>query len=623
MAVGDQVIGQGEWVYLNGNSHWYPWVRTKITEETGSNVTILIEGWIYAGLGDGIDYNNAIVQNQLSLYSSVEGYRRSQEIRAVQIHPNQGWIYNNDTPVTSYTVVISKQSTPITLRGYLETSGNDLYQGLSSTATTEDLLISSISTYTITYSGNATGVSGVPSQQIKNHDQSINLSTTIPVRTGYTFEGWATSSTATTVKYRAGITYSYSENANLVLYAVWSPITYTVAYNKNGGTWSNGTPANQTKVYNQPLALTSIKPTRNGYSFWSWNTKADGSGTNFGSNGTYNTNADAILYAQWTPNLYNISYNAKGGTNAPNPQTKIYGENLVLSDTIPTRTNYVFLGWDTDSAATDAKYCTGTNHTSNNVYEQNESIVLYAVWVPSTYTVTYNSNNGNWTGPSTQIKNYSEPLTLTSIEPTLDGYTFSGWGTNADGSGQNYSIGDTYNKDENVTLYALWKYTVTYNANSGSGNMATSSAFLGTSLRLRKNTFTKNLYNFDGWATSVNGAKVYNDQGVFVGRNTTLYAHWVEKPKGWINRIRLSTGSEGNNSTNDFVIGTTFDQVQYSESNSVTLLDIINNLKTFFSSKMFMFYKGKEPMNQNVMQWYQVIATTENPTDTETIIANS
>ncbi|MBR2528905.1 MAG: RICIN domain-containing protein, partial [Blautia sp.] len=71
---------------------------------------------------------------------------------------------------------------------------------------------------------------------------------------------------------------------------------YTVAFNANGGA---GVPASQTKYYNNNLTLSSTKPTLTGYTFQSWNTKADGTGTNYAAGGSYTTNADVTLYAMW------------------------------------------------------------------------------------------------------------------------------------------------------------------------------------------------------------------------------------------------------------------------------------------------------------------------------------
>lgn len=71
-------------------------------------------------------------------------------------------------------------------------------------------------TYTISY--NANGGTGAPSSQTKDPNTNLTLSSTQPTRTGYTFKGWSTSSTATTPTYSAGGT--FSTDADTILYAV-------------------------------------------------------------------------------------------------------------------------------------------------------------------------------------------------------------------------------------------------------------------------------------------------------------------------------------------------------------------------------------------------------------------
>ena len=117
--------------------------------------------------------------------------------------------------------------------------------------------------YTISYDAN--GGTGAPASQTKIYGLKMTLSSTKPTRSGYTFKGWGTTSTATSAFYQPGD--SYSANSNRTLYAVWeqnAPTTYTVSYNANGG---NGAPGSQTKTHNVALTLSSTKPTRNGYTF--------------------------------------------------------------------------------------------------------------------------------------------------------------------------------------------------------------------------------------------------------------------------------------------------------------------------------------------------------------------
>lgn len=146
--------------------------------------------------------------------------------------------------------------------------------------------------------------------------------------------------------------------------------SYTVTYNANGGT---GAPSSQTKWHGTALTLSTTKPTRTGYSFQGWSTANDSS-VEYAAGASYTANAAVTLYAVWKANTYAVKYNANGGTGAPANQTKTYGVTLKLSSTIPTRTNYNFLGWGTTASSTTVSYAAGANYTAN------AAITLYAIW---------------------------------------------------------------------------------------------------------------------------------------------------------------------------------------------------------------------------------------------------
>lgn len=150
--------------------------------------------------------------------------------------------------------------------------------------------------YKITY--NANGGSGAPSSQTKWKNQALTLSSTRPTRTGYTFLGWSTSSSATTATYSDGDTYPSGSNANATLYAVWKIITYPVTYYANANNVSN-LPGSQTKEYGNTLKLSSAIPTRPEYEFLGWATSASATAAQYPAGSNYTPNADAKLYAVW------------------------------------------------------------------------------------------------------------------------------------------------------------------------------------------------------------------------------------------------------------------------------------------------------------------------------------
>lgn len=145
--------------------------------------------------------------------------------------------------------------------------------------------------YTVSF--NANGGTGAPGSQTRWYGEVIYLSSTRPTRTGYVFKGWAKSPSGA-VEYQPGS--AYGLDANTTLYAIWSPETYTISFNANGG---SGAPGNQTKTYGQTLTLSSTRPTRTNYNFIGWGTSSGSTSAAYQPGGSYTSNGNATLYAVW------------------------------------------------------------------------------------------------------------------------------------------------------------------------------------------------------------------------------------------------------------------------------------------------------------------------------------
>ena len=226
-------------------------------------------------------------------------------------------------------------------------------------------------------------------------------------------------------------------------------------------------------------------------------------------------------------NEYTITYNANGGSGAPSSQTKHYGYDLVLSDTVPTRTGYKFKGWGTYSSDTSANYRPGENLTTNT------NLTLYAVW-ESEYTVSYNANGGSG-APSPQTKSHNVSLTLSSVIPKRTGYAFLGWSTNSSDTTAKYQPGGKYFSNASITLYAVWEkqsYIISYNANGGTGAPLLHIKFHDTDITLSSVKPQRGInYTFLGWSTSSTATSATYQPGDTFSLNadTVLYAVWEEK----------------------------------------------------------------------------------------------
>ncbi len=180
----------------------------------------------------------------------------------------------------------------VTFTNWEEDWDGDITEQATKTISGLSVSVPAWTSYKVTY--NANGGSGAPGQQTKWKDQALTLSTTKPTRTGYTFSKWNTKSDGSGTSYNSGA--SYTGNAALTLYAIWTPITYTVTYNANGGTL--GSVKSQTKTYGVTLKLTGTA-TRTNYKFLGWSTNKSATTATYATGANFTTNANTTLYAIW------------------------------------------------------------------------------------------------------------------------------------------------------------------------------------------------------------------------------------------------------------------------------------------------------------------------------------
>ena len=161
---------------------------------------------------------------------------------------------------------------------------------------------------------------------------------------------------------------------------------------------------------------------------------------------------------------YSVTYNDNGGAGGPGCQAVNAGSSGTISTTVPTRTGYSFTGWAT-SANGSPVYQPGDAITPTG------NMTLYAVWTPWIYTVTFSLNGGYGQVPSDIEISALEGGIIGNATPMSAGRAFILWNTAADGSGDSYYAGDTYNTPQDggiVTLYAMYCSTEIYINSDGS-----------------------------------------------------------------------------------------------------------------------------------------------------------
>jgi uncharacterized repeat protein (TIGR02543 family) len=156
-------------------------------------------------------------------------------------------------------------------------------------------------------------------------------------------------------------------------------------------------------------------------------------------------------------------------------------------------------------------------------YASSGDLTLYAQW---NSTITYNGNgqtSASSTVPAaTTAMGVSGSTTLANAGTMVrTGFTLSGWNTQADGLGTNYATGATYQATGNVTLYARWTATITFNPNGATGSPATSSnnatpktsqVFINSITAIpvadlpTVGTMVRPGFTFEGWNTANTGA---------------------------------------------------------------------------------------------------------------------
>ncbi len=324
------------------------------------------------------------------------------------------------------------------------TSSEYLFHSNSFTVTS-----SSSATVTVTFNANGGSVS-TSSKTVTVGGTYGDLPT--PTRTGYTFVGWYTAASGGS-KVTSSTTVSTASNHTL--YAHWSAKSYTVTFNANGGSVSQGSKT----VYYGSTYDDLPTPTRTGYTFVGWYTAASG-GSKVTSSTTVSTASNHTLYAHWSAKSYTVTFNANGGSVSQGSKTVYYGSTYDDLPT-PTRAGYSFTGWYTDPDA-------GNYVSESTIVSNPNDHALYAHWYANWYNITYDPNGGriaNYNGDTVTVeRQYGTLYRLDGVLPTAvrDGYLFIGWFTAINGGSQ-ITEDSLVEIASDHTLYAHWKAVLSIN----------------------------------------------------------------------------------------------------------------------------------------------------------------
>jgi uncharacterized repeat protein (TIGR02543 family) len=314
----------------------------------------------------------------------------------------------------------------------------------------------SINSYTITFDSDGGSV-------VSPMTQDFNTAITNPsnpTRDGYTFTGWNISIP------------TLMPASNTTIKALWSLNTYTITYNLDSGI--NGNNPDTYTITSDTITL--LDASKVGYTFTGWfNQEVGGSEVDTISSGSF---GNVSLYARFSADVFNVTYNLDSGMNGNNPETYTI-EDDVMTLLPANKTGYTFNGW-----YSEALY---TTLVSQIIPTEIKDITLYARFTINSYTITFDSDGGSIVSPISQ--DFNTAITNPS-NPTRVGYTFTGW---------DISI-PTLMPAINTTIKALWSvnsYTITFDANGGSELLSITQDF-GSSIEFNE-IHVKDGYHFIGW----------------------------------------------------------------------------------------------------------------------------
>lgn len=242
---------------------------------------------------------------------------------------------------------------------------------------------------------------------------------------------------------------------------------------------------------------------------------------------------DAVNNLVFKPNT--LTFDANGGSGTMAAQAIDAGSTANLFTNSFARLGYTFIGWST-TADGDVIFADGASYTMGD-----SDAVLFAQWTANNYTVVYNGNGSSGGTTISSTHTYDAAKTLNANGYSKTGYTFTGWGTGPLDATPAYANQESVinlisQPGGTITLYALWApsvYTITFDANGGTGAMSSQSIAYLSSASLRPNNYTMVGKTFRGWATTQANADAgivsYSDGAVYTMSapdNKTLYAAW-------------------------------------------------------------------------------------------------
>ncbi|MBQ6736476.1 MAG: InlB B-repeat-containing protein [Alphaproteobacteria bacterium] len=406
---------------------------------------------------------------------------------------------------------------------------------------------------------------------------------------GYEFAGWTIDANTTT--YQPNGTFVWNLTSGSEINASFTPITYTITYDCNGGT---GSPSTQNVTYGGSIQLISTDAcTRGGYTANGWDVSGTSPVVNYASEAVVNPwpyAANKTLSVNWTARTYTITYYDEDGTTVLtglNPTSYTYGTGATIN-AVPTKAYSVFNGWCTTRNATTGTlsgcqpttnpHVIGTTETDNKAYYASWSCATgyrkynYAVdsflypsgggqipagsCAPIRYIINCHGNGGNACleqfnlGQSGTVGTYSFGSSYNTIAINSTGSDISAVPLPVSNNGNVEPVWPflfTKSPDANYTAFTPWPANglVSSSVQSGylSHNYVTFMQAVANESYNNGIDFGRPHYTFDGLWTAADGGNKYigadglsptggyafdsQEMANFFTADADVYAHWV------------------------------------------------------------------------------------------------
>ena len=305
---------------------------------------------------------------------------------------------------------------------------------------------------------------------------------------------------------------------------------YSVTFDANGGTFQ-GLDSTIEQTFGSKYKIPEADPTRDGYTFAGWY-----KGTNkIESTTTVDITSNITLTAKWTAKTYQVTFDTDDAIETTAPLSVTYDSTYGTLPTV-TKTGYTFDGW----------YKGTSKIESTTTVDITSDITLTAKWTPKTCNVTFDANDGTFTGSDSVIEQtFGSKYKIPAADPTRTNYVFKGWYTKDNADNATTDLGTKINSTIDVviteakTYYALWedvKYQVTFDANGGTftGSDSVIGQTDGSKYKIPAADPTRTNYVFKGWYTIANlddvtspaGTKIDDTVDVNITEAKTYYALW-------------------------------------------------------------------------------------------------